>query len=853
MRIQHNIAAMNSYRNFSANNSALNKNLEKLSTGYKINRAGDDAAGLAISEKMRAQISGLEGATKNAKDGISLIQTAEGALTEVHDMLNRMTTLAEQSANGTYQDELDREQLQKEIGQLQSEIDRIADSTNFNGQKLLDGSLGMTTKTETVAVKNTGKQIVNISGGDPDNASSISALDTTDTNNTTNTGVVGFQPATKAEYLIGAGTTGGLGTITSGKLSVGSGNSYSAVKIGFTDKNGEEREVVLSTDVNDGASSATISVEDLVKSLNGESDKFKYDHLSDTQNDALNALRDAFTFEGTAANGASVAAAGDMAAIKFTAKEAGSQAKITGLRYQNNADYTTARTFTAFAGEDVPTETASKPEGYEVDFHATNMMNNGATLTIGGRTYEFNRTNNVGSNKDGVANTLVKIEGDTNTAANQEKTIENLINTLKEDGIDAVDVSKYDSTTATDSDLRIRFTDLDQISENQSGARVETNSNNIGIAAQAATKQSTTVIMKAAGAAADKNIQFRYTDASGEIKEKTISFAAKAAATESTTGAADSNADALVTALNNDSELKDLFEISVSGRDAGGDTITIRSRMEGNVTGQFLGLDTENAGTTGVDTVSVTNGRADGKILTFKDDNSANATGATQSTYNATAGDTVSVNGKTFQFVRDLTADVGDNIAVLRGVDGKASLQNLSKAMEKEGIKNTFTGAGNDDNGAIIFEDQHNVQMEDVTTTEGKGLTLQIGDTSDSYNQMTVAVTDMHASSLGIGADDIDIGTQEGAAVALDKIKAAVNKVSDVRGNLGALQNRLDHTINNLGVMRENIQNAESNIRDTDVAEEMMTYTKNNILNQSAQAMLAQANQLPQGVLQLLG
>ena len=101
MRVQHNIAALNSYRNFSTNNSKLNKNLEKLSTGYKINRAGDDAAGLAISEKMRAQISGIDGATKNSKDGISLIQTAEGALTEVHDMLNRMTTLAEQSANGT--------------------------------------------------------------------------------------------------------------------------------------------------------------------------------------------------------------------------------------------------------------------------------------------------------------------------------------------------------------------------------------------------------------------------------------------------------------------------------------------------------------------------------------------------------------------------------------------------------------------------------------------------------------------------------------------------------------------------------------------------------------------------------
>ena len=141
MRIQHNIMAMNAYRNYNTNTSALSKNLEKLSSGYKINRAGDDAAGLAISEKMRAQITGLEGAQSNAKDGISLVQTAEGALTEVHDMLNRMYELAEQSANGTYEDGTDRAQLEKEVTQLKNEINRIADSANFNGIKLLDGSL----------------------------------------------------------------------------------------------------------------------------------------------------------------------------------------------------------------------------------------------------------------------------------------------------------------------------------------------------------------------------------------------------------------------------------------------------------------------------------------------------------------------------------------------------------------------------------------------------------------------------------------------------------------------------------------------------------------------------------------
>ena len=135
MRIQHNIMAMNAYRNYNTNTSALSKNLEKLSSGYKINRAGDDAAGLAISEKMRAQITGLEKAQDNAKDGISLVQTAEGALTEVHDMLNRMVELATQSANGTYE-KTDRDSLQEEVTALLKEINRIGSASNFNGQNM---------------------------------------------------------------------------------------------------------------------------------------------------------------------------------------------------------------------------------------------------------------------------------------------------------------------------------------------------------------------------------------------------------------------------------------------------------------------------------------------------------------------------------------------------------------------------------------------------------------------------------------------------------------------------------------------------------------------------------------------
>ncbi len=141
MIIQHNIAAINSYRNLGVNQSGLNKNLEKLSSGYKINRAGDDAAGLAISESMRSQINGLNQAAKNAQDAIGLIQTAEGALTEVHSMLQRLTTLASQSANGTY-NTVARGNLQSEVEELLKEIDRIANNTDFNGIKPLAATGG---------------------------------------------------------------------------------------------------------------------------------------------------------------------------------------------------------------------------------------------------------------------------------------------------------------------------------------------------------------------------------------------------------------------------------------------------------------------------------------------------------------------------------------------------------------------------------------------------------------------------------------------------------------------------------------------------------------------------------------
>ena len=414
MRIQHNIAALNSYRQLGNNNTAVGKNLEKLSSGYRINRAGDDAAGLAISEKMRAQITGLETAKKNANDGISLIQTAEGALTEVHSMLNRMVELAGQSANGTYKNEVDRENIQSEVKSLKDEIDRISQGTNYNGINLLDGSMGKSTVTLVT------------------------------------------QPT--------VGTTIGSTVVTKASgISLASGDTVGITTNGTT--GGKENQIVVKITKEDGSSKdIVIDLKDAVKKSDGTS------------------------------LGTGSLSSGDTGVIDLT--EAG----------------------------------------------------------------------------------LGKIE-----------------------------------FTAT---------------------------------------------------------------ASGDTADKLAS----------------------------------------------------------GLVGKYAGK----------------------------------------------ASPVADPNAK------------GD----------------------------------------------------------GTGLTLQIGDTADDFNKLTVSVKSMSSKSLGI--DGVDLSTQSGASTALKVIKDAINTVSSTRGDLGALQNRLEHTINNLGVTSENMTAAESRIRDVDMAQEMMNYTKNNILVQSSQAMLAQANQLPQGVLQLL-
>ncbi len=727
MRIQHNIAALNSHRQLGVNNSAVSKNLEKLSSGYQINRAGDDAAGLAISEKMRAQIQGLDTATDNANDGISLVQTAEGALTEVHSMLNRMVELATQSANGTYDNETDRANLQKEVESLQSEIDRISESTNYNGINLLDGSLGST---------------ASVSGEGMEDTVLASA----------STGItVANAAAVKETYGV---------TI----VPPSTGTAGDSVTIGFN-ANGKSYSIEL-TDASTGATTlataGSIGV-DIAAALNG-TDGTKLAFADDAATkDALTVLKENFTISGT----------GDT--LTFTAKEAGANGDLIT---QVGLDLTDA---TASSVTPLGTNKAGRDSGYSITLAADKVTADGS-LTVGDKTFELKK----------------------------DETSADVLSKLQKAGFSA----------AMDGTGKIFLEGTDDIQTESTNVAIGVSNENAVVKSEAYTKGTFEVELGAATATSEYKATINYTDADGNQLSKEVKYTPAA-----TTAAAAS--EALANAINDDADLKELF--TADGTTAAG-TLTLTNNTAGANAPKVTGISSTDTAMT--QAVTVTEGTGGNTILTM------------QTGEQFKSGDTVTINGKTYEFTNGESSVKSGNTAVSLGdtTDNTAAMENLQSALKKDGIT------------ADISADSLSLIFDETSSTGGVkkpgGLTLQVGDTAESFNKVTVSVGKMDTASLGIG--DISVAKQEDASAAIEKIKEAINTVSATRGDLGAVQNRLEHTINNLGVASENMTAAESRIRDVDMAAEMMEFTKNNILTQASQAMLAQANQLPQGVLQLL-
>lgn len=273
MRINHNIAALNTYRQLNSASTAQSKSMEKLSSGLRINNAADDAAGLAISEKMRGQIRGLDMASKNAQDATSLIQTAEGALNETESILQRMRELSVQSSNDTNTDS-DRKEIQKEISQLKDEVNRISTDTEFNTKKLLNGSVGNNANT-------TSTNELGISGVKVTDSGLASDTYTITTNNAAElaadvkTNTTGLDASSDFAMTATSDIAGlELGNYTL-KVSDAAGGKFD---FSLVDENGTEVAKAAGVDFNDVAGDSTAD-DAVLQSTDGKNSQFQLVHL----------------------------------------------------------------------------------------------------------------------------------------------------------------------------------------------------------------------------------------------------------------------------------------------------------------------------------------------------------------------------------------------------------------------------------------------------------------------------------------------------------------------------------------------------------------------------------------------
>ena len=634
MVVQHNMQAMNANRMLNVTTSTQAKSTEKLSSGYKINRAADDAAGLTISEKMRKQIKGLDRASTNAEDGVSAVQTAEGALTEVHSMLQRMNELAVQASNGT-NSESDRSAIQDEISQLTTEIDRVAETTKFNETYLLKGD--GTSSEKTVNAHDAGLAGKLVDNGD--GTSTFTANELKDGDKVTIAG---------KEYTIG---TSGKGT-------------------------------VLDKDT-----------------LNTSTDGY--------------AISTGAPFTGSLAVGDSVTYNGET----YTLTD---KVGVEGLDLQN-AD----------------------------------------TFNIGDTTYTIGTT-------PGVTN-----------AADALKVIKEALAEGKQvTGGTGTTVKKYAATgaAATSAKAASAFTIVSALEKGEISSK------------STADLKAATIASTGAGAAAT----FSAGDSVTVGGVKTI-------ATEAAPQSAKATYDAIDALVANDT-----VKIG-SGKNA----ITYTVVDEKDVDESSFKLTKD-------------------MILSKIQD-----------------GATVDIGGTGSKTVIGDIGSTGTSEDVISAKTAYALMKDELQAASSIGTDKAAE-VTNDGDGKFTIK-QGSVEVKDALA-----FNLHVGADADMTNKITVDIDTMSAAGLGIKGLNVKDDTGIAATYAIDAIADAVSKVSSQRSALGAVQNRLEHTIANVDNVVENTTSAESRIRDTDMAEEMVNYSKNNILAQAGQSMLAQANQSNQGVLSLL-
>ena len=665
MVVQHNLTAMNSNRMLGITQNLQAKSSEKLSSGYRINRAADDAAGLSISEKMRKQINGLDQASSNAQDGVSAVQTAEGALTEVHSMLQRMNELAVQASNGT-NSEKDRAAIQAEIEQLTTEIDRVAETTKFNETYLLKGD--------------NGKKTVALEAHDAGLAGKI-------TNN-------------------GDGTA----TFTMESLKVGDEISIGGKFYTIGTNDADVKQMITDNAAADGAKADVV--------------------IGDT------------TYKYSAAAGAGNGTAADNHAEGWYA-----------VGVDDALVYTTTYTATTLGDE----------------------VEKGATVKIGTDEY--------------------KVMKDTTTA-----------------GVDDVD------STLITKDKACELAAAELLKANQIGDT----KNTAAVTNADATEAKAAVFTKANGDAVD-NI---FASGFGIVGAGSL-------ASSATTGAA-------VTLTGDYTGSSNLSLVYTDGTETNSHTnaVTIAAGWYTTTDLAALKADTTQDNNNSPDLTGIATAKVSGATGTIDDVTIGGS---------ATKGDTITLTAATTGSYTAFTTVAEMEEALADGKDIKKG--NASTAATAADYKYEAAVAASDGTANGTFK----ITLGSSEVANTLSFNLHVGADADMTNKIQVDLEAMTSEYLGIKDINVTDNTGMAATYAVDAIQDAIQKISSQRSALGAVQNRLEHTIANLDNVVENTTAAESRIRDTDMAEEMVEYSKNNILAQAGQSMLAQANQSTQGVLSLLG
>jgi flagellin len=710
MRINTNLTAMNTYAQYTKNQSKISSAVAKLSSGYAINTAADNAAGLAISEKMRAQIRGLDKASSNAQDAISLVQTAEGALSSSTEILQRMREIAVQSSSDTNNDSIDRTALQDEFSQLQGELDSISSNTTFNKKNLLDGSWASTSKSvSTATLGNTSMAVTlgNAAAGDYEFNVSVKQE---------SAGVVGAKPtdysatlgSTATGYFEAAGSTAtGSGYLTNGMTSA----------------------------VHLGANASASSI------LNGN-----YSLAAASNNDG------SLTVTATGDNGQS-----------FTAN-------VTSEQLANLA-------------------TASATGTTELDLKFNASADDAFTLALGVKDFS-NTDNGITALSSAIKDTTVSVSGGVTAQAATYGVYAEL------SGGSSVKLNTGDSSVTFDNGVTFSFNKL-------TASDLDT--------ANKGTLTSATIAVDGVSALTSGNVSGLGSGGTLDVTTESNDFTNFKSLDSSTVadGAFSGN---LASTYNSTTKIT---------------TFTVRDSAANVYTATLKDSDMGTASVT-TDASGAGTGTFATKTLTFSD-----------STGNAA-----------------FTADLVSSAAVVNGTASTTGTISYTGATSAGTAANTVSMANSGHNYSKVFGDGTTTDLTNkgdssftVSASANEGITFQVG--ANEGDMMSINIEKMDAQTLGVTSAKVD--TQAAASAAIKSVDSAINAVSAQRATLGAIQNRLQYKIDNLGTSSTNLTSAESQIRDVDMAKQMTEFTNANILSQAATAMLAQANSLPQSVLSLIG